>query len=254
MCDLVPISLNYFYTGHVYNLSICLYWVTGNYTLQGISSWLMAWASIDRYLLIFFYRLRSTFLRHDIQIIGVCVFVIVWYITLTFTHPCSEDWFDGTQFLCGGPCFNNDTVIVTIDWILIVLLPTLLIVIFNLLLLGRVIFQKCRRRLGVDRRSFVWRKNRKLIIQLLAIVFIYLITQLPLSIFSLIRLFGPTDFLIAISLIWLFYTPYLIYIITPFAYIATTKECQKRVCRCRNYIHPLALTGDHRLKQRTTAV
>src|SRR5690349_3134646 len=52
MCDLVPISLNYFHTGHVLSLSICHYWVIGNYLLQGISSWLMAWVSIDRYLLI----------------------------------------------------------------------------------------------------------------------------------------------------------------------------------------------------------
>jgi hypothetical protein len=42
MCDLVPISLSYFYTGHVRSLSICLYWATENYTLQAISSWLMA--------------------------------------------------------------------------------------------------------------------------------------------------------------------------------------------------------------------
>ncbi|CAF2803105.1 unnamed protein product [Rotaria sp. Silwood2] len=229
MSDLVPISLSYFHTGHVHSLSICLYWVTGNYTLQGISSWLMAWASIDRYLLIFFYRLRDTFLRHDVPLMSVCVFVVGWYIILTFTHSCRENWFDGTQFLCGGPCFASDTVIVTADWILIVLLPTLLIVAFNLLLLGRVIFQKCRRQPGFERRAFTWRKNRKLLIQLLAIIFVYFITQLPLAIFSVVRLFGPADFLIDISLIWLFYTPYIIYIIMPFAYIATTKECQKQL-------------------------
>jgi len=131
MCHLVPISLSYFYTGHVHSLSICLYWATGNYTLQAVSSWLMAWASIDRYLLIFFYHLRDTIRRHDIPLLGVCVFVVGWYSTLTFNHSCSEDWFIGTQFLCVGPCFTSSTIIVTADWILNVLLPTLLIVAFN---------------------------------------------------------------------------------------------------------------------------
>jgi hypothetical protein len=30
VCDLVPISLPYLYTGHVRSVSICLYWVTEN--------------------------------------------------------------------------------------------------------------------------------------------------------------------------------------------------------------------------------
>lgn len=248
MIDLVPISLTYFYTGHVRSLSICLYWVTGNYTVQGISSWLMAWASIDRYLLIFHYRLRDTFLRHDIPILGTCTLVVIWYITLTFTHPCEPDWFDGTQFLCGVPCFGSDTAVVTADWVLIVLLPTVLIVAFNLLLLGRVLFQKCRRHPGFERRSFAWRKNRKLLIQLLGIIFVYCITQLPLAIFSLVRLFGPPDFLIDISLLWLFYTPYLIYIIVPFAYVATTKECQKQLCICRKLAVVAPTAQTHTLK------
>ncbi|CAF0995191.1 unnamed protein product [Rotaria sordida] len=254
MSDLIPISLSYFYTGHVRSLSICLYWVTGNYTLQGISSWLMAWASIDRYLLIFFHRLRDTFLRHDVPILGLCAFVVGWYITVTFTHSCRENWFDGTQFLCGGPCFVSSTVILTVDWILIVLLPTLVIVAFNILLLGRVIFQKCRRRPGFEGRSFTWRKNRKLLIQLLAIIIVYFITQLPLAIFSIVRLFGPADFLLDISLIWLFYTPYLIYIIIPFAYIATTKECRKQICGWQRRV-AIAPTGPtYRLKTLTKSM
>jgi len=192
--------------------------------------------------------------RNDVPLLGVCAFVVGWYITMTLTHSCNADWFDGTQFLCGRPCFTSDTIIVTADWILNVLLPTLLIVAFNLLLLGRVIFQKCWRRTGFDRRSFTWRKNRKLLVQLLAIILIYFITQLPLAIFTIIRLFGPTDFLINISLVWLFYTPYLIYIITPFVYIATTKEWQKRIFGRRHGVAPAPIIPIYRLKTRTTAV
>ena len=238
MCDLVPIALPYLYTGHVYSTSICLYWMTANYALQGMASWLMAWASIDRYLLIFHYRLRSSFVRHGVPLIGLCSFVTVWYACLTLTHPCEDNWFDGSQFLCGGPCFGTSLIVVTIDWILIVLIPAVLIVVFSLLLLGRAMDQKCRRRPGFQPRSFTWRQNRKLLVQLLAISITFLVTQIPLVLFTLVHLLGSPGFLIDVTLIWLYYTPYLIYLVTPFAYIATTKECRTRIWAWRSRVEP----------------
>ncbi|CAF3932229.1 unnamed protein product [Rotaria sp. Silwood1] len=214
----------------------------------------MAWASIDRYLLIFYSRHPNTFFRHDVPILSVFAFVVVWYIVVTCTHSCSTNWLDGTQFLCGGPCFNNNIGISTADWILIVLLPTLLIVVFNALLLGRVIFQKRQRVSVFDNRLFKWRKARKLLFQLISIIFAYLITQFPLAIFSLVRLFGPADFLIHVSLVWLFYTPYVIYIIVPFAYVATTKECKKRICGSQYRVHPIVIRVDNRIQKQQTYV
>lgn len=236
LCDLVPISLYFFATGHVYSLSVCHYWASGNYLLQGISSWLMGWASIDRYLLIFHSQIRDTVFRHELPIIILCTFVTIWYIVLTLTYTCTKTWVDGQKFLCGGPCFDAHISMVTADWILIVLLPTLAIVIFNALLLIRVLIQKCHRLPGATNRSFAWRQNRKLIIQLLSIIIVYAITQCPLAIFSIIRLLGPSNFLIDVSLIWLFYTPYLIYLIVPFAYVATTKECQRGLSTAYNRV------------------
>jgi hypothetical protein len=234
ICDLVPISLPYLHTGHVRSLSICFYWATANYTLQGLSAWFTAWASIDRYLLIFGHRVRNTFVKHDLPLLIICIFVVGWYISVTVTHRCDAHWFDGTQFLCGGPCFDSDRI-------LIVLLPALLIIAFNLLLFGRVMFQKYRHHPGFQKRSFTWRKNRKLLIQLLPIAFVFLTAQVPLVILSLVHLFGPADFLIDVSSIWLYYAPYLIYIVTPFAYIATTKECQKRICGRRHHVAAMAV-------------
>ena len=240
IADLLPITLFFLYNGHVYSLSICLYWVTGNYTMQGISAWLTAWASIDRYLLIFF-RNQNTFLRHDLPILVIFIFLIIWYLIVTLTHPCRQDRFDGNEFLCGGPCFNDNVVTATADWIVIVLLPALLIAVFNCLLLIRVLMQKHRRRTGLVRRTFSWRKKLKLFIQLLSVSLVYLIAQVPLVMISLVHLFGPTNFLIDISHIWLYYMPYLIYIVTPFAYVATTKECQKYFRKWRNRVEPVAM-------------
>jgi len=165
---------------------------------------------------------------------------------VTLTHPCSENSFDGTQFLCGGPCFSSSIITVTADWILIVLLPALLIIVFNLLLFGRVALQKCQHRHSFERRVLTWRKTRKVLVQLLGIILTFLITQVPLVILSLVQLFGPADFLIGISYIWLYYMPYLIYIVTPFAYIATTKDCQKCICKRQHRIEAVAMIPLHR--------
>lgn len=252
MCDLVPISLNYFHKGHTFSISVCHYWAVGNYLLQGISSWLMAWASIDRYLLIFMPYNQDTFLRHDAPLLGVSFSVIIWYIIVTLTHSCNKTWLDGYHFLCGGPCFNDNLWLVTADWILIVLLPTFLIVVFNALLLGRVILQDWGQWSLFNSRSFMRRKNKMLIIQLLSVIIVYLVTQFPLAIFSIVRLLGPSNFLIDVSLIWLFYTPYLIYIFVPFAYVATTKECQKYLRKPKQRVRPVILAISYRPKDHST--
>ena len=239
--DLIPLALPYFYTGYIYSVSLCGYWSVGNYGLQAIASWLMAWASIDRYFLIFSYYRRHTYIRYDVPIVVIFLFVIVWYIILVLLHPCTDNWYDINQFLCSGPCFNDQPLIASLDWVVVVLLPTLVIVVFNILLLARVLIQKYRQKTTMNQRSFTWRKNRKLLIQLLGIIFAYLITQFPLAIFSVVRLLGPSDFLIEICLLWLFYTPYLIYIITPFTYLGTTKECRINIWKRQHRITAVPL-------------
>ncbi|CAF0752155.1 unnamed protein product [Adineta ricciae] len=238
--DLVAITMPYLKTGHIYNLSLCFYWVTGNYALQGISAWLMAWASIDRYLLIFCHRLLSTFTRCDLPLIIIHGFVILWYVIITITHPCTENWFDGTRFLCGGPCFNMYSVTAMADWILIVLMPAMILIIVNLLLLVRIFVQKLWLRSSFNNRRLQWRKTANLLIQLLGITIVFLITQVPLAILCLVQIFLVPDFLIDISHIWLYYMPYFIYMTTPFAYIVTTKECRTRIFRQQQHrIYPV---------------
>ena len=93
-----------------------------------------------------------------------------------------------------------------------------------------------------------------MLVQLLAISFVFLITQVPLVIIALVQLFGRADFLIDISHVWLYYSPYLIYVVTPFAYVATTKDCQKRICGRRLRVNTIVMNILHRINVPTAPI
>jgi hypothetical protein len=227
----VPLTLTYFRTGRV-----CFYWIFANYTLSGFSLYLMAVASLERYILIFWSRqLHRTALRrrlvHYIPLVVPMAFVTIWYTALLVLRPCSTNTgFDYTSFVCGGACYQSNRVWATVDWILTSLIPVFLIICLNSLLLGQVVLEKRH-----VRQALTWRKTRKMVIQLSATVFLYLVTQIPVAIISVISQFGPmSDGLSYFTLVWLYYLPYCIYLLSPFAYVLTTKECHRYLRRAQH--------------------
>ena len=229
-----PVTLSFFRRGSLEPQSdhLCLYWLFVNYCLQGITTIMMAFASIERFVLIFYSNIimgskQRELWFHYIAMIFCCVIVIIWYTVLIFIYPC-VNMFDFTLFLCNSACYQWNVLIGTIDWIGTVLLPVVIVIFFNLLLLIRAILQKRR-----IRSLFNWRRTRKMIIQLLAVVFVFLCTQVPLAIFAVIRLAFISDFLNSILTLWYYFTPYLIFLMTPFAYVITTKEVSKYLVRLR---------------------
>ncbi|CAF4871275.1 unnamed protein product, partial [Rotaria sp. Silwood1] len=154
-----------------------------------MSLYLMAVASLERYILIFWsHYFHRTILRrqliHYIPLLFVITLPVFWYAALLLFYVCPpEAEFNYNYFVCGGACYQSSKIWATIDWILMSLLPVLSITIINVLLLTQVFWQKRR-----VRQALTWRKTRKMIIQLSATVFLYLITQLPLAILSIIGL------------------------------------------------------------------
>ena len=70
------------------------------------------------------------------------------------------------------------------------------------------------------------------------IIVVFLFTQIPLTIFAVIRLAFDPNFLNSILTLWYYFTPYLIYLMIPFAYVITTKEVSKylfalKICKPR---------------------
>ena len=243
----LPITLTFFRTGRVQlgSASFCFYWIFANYTLNGVSLYLMTAASVERYILIFWSRqLHRTVVRrrlvHYVPLVFALAFAITWYAALLGLYPCATDIvFDYHLFLCGGACYQSNRVWATLDWILVPLTPVLLTVCLNSLLLAQVVLGKRH-----IRQALTWRKTRKMVVQLSATVFLYLITQIPLGIISVIGLLGRTsDELSYVTLVWLYYLPYCIYLLSPFAYVLTTKECYGYLRRALNSVHRANLIG-----------
>ena len=242
----LPSTLSFFRTGYPLSstASFCFYWIFVNYTLTGISLHLMAVASMERYILIFWTRYfhRTALhrqLAHYLPLVITLTFAFVWYTVIIFFHPCPPNAeFDYSSFVCGGACYQISKFWATMDWILMSLVPVFTITAFNGLLLTQVFWEKRR-----VRQALTWRKTRKMVIQLSATVCLYLITQLPVAILSIIGLLGKmSEELAHITLVWLYYLPYLIYLLSPFAYVLTTKECLSYLRWATNRVHHINQT------------
>jgi len=90
--------------------------------------------------------------------------------------------------ICGGPCYLFEPWLSALDAILDLALPLAICTIFNIVLLLRVLRQKHRMK-----QQQMWKKNRRLIIQLLSIVILHNIVWFPVIISLLIILFSPVS-------------------------------------------------------------
>ena len=117
----LQITLVYLHFGQLIpsSSSLCLFWIFANYFLFPASGWIMAVASIQRYILIFHKHLMNTHLKHYIPILLPPVFLFIWYFVLAFFYPCQQQ-FDYTQLWCVGACYLYQGIIGTIDWIITV--------------------------------------------------------------------------------------------------------------------------------------
>ncbi|CAF1080609.1 unnamed protein product [Adineta steineri] len=112
----LPVTLAYLHFGEVIpsSYSLCLYWIYMNYLLFPSSAWIMAIASIQRYIFIFHKHLMNSFLKHYIPIFLPPILLSIWYVVLIFFYPCQQQ-FDYTQAWCFGACYLNEGLIGTID-------------------------------------------------------------------------------------------------------------------------------------------
>jgi hypothetical protein len=186
---------------------------------------LMAWASIERHILIFHQNwivtnLQRWLLRHLLLII-----------------------------LSVYSCIYNNLAISLRDYIVHYLLPCCLIVIFSAALLSRVLYHWCRvhGRIG-------WRNYLKMAVQLLWISVMYFVLLLPTLVFNSAYTFGLSD---------VFYTStffnYYTVLLAPFVYAVSLPElrakCRQLVfCRGRQAVGPVTMTMTRMMRPQTFAI
>ncbi|CAF1507908.1 unnamed protein product [Adineta ricciae] len=155
-----------------------LFWAFFEYFLYSLQIGLFSWGTIERHILIFYDRWLNTnkkrFFFHYFPILFLIIYSLIYHIIVYFILPC-----DGTfdAFLNGGlyaPCAFTRTSLGTWDLIAHQLIPTLTILISSLILILRVQWQKARTHRIID-----WKKQRKMVIQLVSISIIYLLFNIP---------------------------------------------------------------------------
>jgi hypothetical protein len=181
--------------GHVLSPTpaFCMIWWFFDFTLYNTQTVILAWASIERHILIFHSHLVSTakkkFYYHYLPLIILLSYLVLYHIGVIFFPPCDNEFeFDSIE--CGSnPCFLGIKILALWDTLVHSLLPTFTIAIFSFALIYRVIAHKTR-----IRQPIQWRKHRRLSMQLLSLSSVYLFLNFPLAIIMLIQLFensGP---------------------------------------------------------------
>ena len=172
--------------------AFCVIWWILDDTLYGLQTGILAWASIERHILIFHSKYVSTrkqkLLYRCLPPSILIIYQLSFHVSV-LVFPSCENVFHFDEIQCGSnPCYLKITFLSLWDLIVNSVIPTLIIAIFNMALLYRIIAQKQRLRQPIQ-----WRKHRRMSVQLLSLSAVYLFLNLPMIVIMLIQLIQDAD-------------------------------------------------------------
>ncbi|CAF3807031.1 unnamed protein product [Rotaria sp. Silwood1] len=189
----VPFYINYLRLGYVWPETslFCIIWWNIDTVSFEITLFVIAEASLSRYILIFHEKLLSTRKKrlffHYIPLMIFILYPIVFYLLvetlITYAQPYPYDY---TQPWCDyDPAYMYNSIFH--KWQLVVnqIGPTLISLISDVVLILRVIHHKHIRL----RQPIVWKKHRKMTIQLLSISIFCSSFNTPILIYNLLWFF-----------------------------------------------------------------
>lgn len=188
----------------------------------------MLWASLERHIIIFahtaFHIRWKRFVFHYIPLIIAIVYKPTFYLFAMFVYQCVNTW-NYHELLCATPCFYRNKIFGTIEWLANTIMPAFTIALANLILIIRVVYRST----GIRRHPERTRKNRKMMVQLLATSSLFLIFWLPIAITGLIQEFFNPTFLQHIQFNVFLYLIYFINLLLPFVCLISLPEVKKVV-------------------------
>ncbi|CAF0975493.1 unnamed protein product [Rotaria sp. Silwood1] len=231
----ISITMSFYARGYVgiQTQSFCYYWQFIDYSFTSLVIWSKAIFTFERYILVFYPNLlrsqRKRLIFHYAPLILMYIYLILFYLLNTFLYTCRNK----PQYyahLCGTQCLDNLSGLSTFNWIFNILFPVFVIIFGSLLLLIRVLWT--RREMQRNLRN--WSKNWKMIVQLLAIVFMYMMVWLPLSIVSLITTLSQSvPFVFSSIENYLYFSSYLCEMCVPMAALFLAPEIIQKLRRHR---------------------
>ncbi|CAF3832241.1 unnamed protein product [Rotaria sordida] len=227
----LSLTLNYLREGIVnpQSVSFCYFWMYIDYSLYASGMLLTTWASFERHILVFTLQyFRSSYkiiFVHYLPIIICLIYPFIFYIYTIYFYSCKNNILNFHIILCGSPCFKRESYILNwYDMLIHSVLPCTFIVTFSLALLIRVIKQKRR----LQQKLFSWKKQRRMIIQLLSIACLYIIMNIPLFIIIFIQQCCLKTFAIAEHDLYLFYLYYFLLIFLPFVCLGSIDNLREK--------------------------
>lgn len=221
-----------------------LIWVYINYSCFYLQVLLFAWATIERYFLVFHDRWFNTWTKrlilHYCPISVLILYCFVYYAILIFAPFC-RNFFDYSVLfgLPFGHCMYWRPLIVQWDLMFNQVIPALTIVLFSMALLIRVLWQKHRLFQSIN-----WRKQRRMIYQLLSITLIYLLFNIPCSLFYFVHQIGIVKTIHPEVSFYLAYFAFYLAFLFPFPCLGTLPNFRQKVSslfcfqRHQRAVHP----------------
>ncbi|UJR11512.1 hypothetical protein I4U23_015693 [Adineta vaga] len=183
--------------------------------------------------------LRHQILFHYIPLLITILYLPCMLFYLIFWFPCIHN-FDPTQYECGVPCFAQSQPIGIINQIIHLFVPVAVLVLFNSMILIKVLIQK-KRSTATAGITFLstnfWKQNSRMILQLVAMCLLTSAVWLPYVTSLLIMIFGNPAFGGSIIFFNIINATYIPNIGTPFfALIGFPSEIRGRMFTCITYL------------------
>jgi hypothetical protein len=208
--------------------AMCLVWWFMDIGLYTGCIIIMAWGSVHRYLVIFhnqmFLNKKKRFIFHYFPLIILLVYILIFYTIATMFPPCMNTYNYKLPVCNDYPCYLNDPILGIWDSVVNNIIPVIIISIFSLILSIRVYYQKRR----LHQRN-VWRKQRKMTVQLLCCCVLYLIPNLPLNIFVFAQICGLSKNIGVETQLYFDFLCYFVIFLYPFVCLASLSEIRKKI-------------------------
>lgn len=226
----LPIMLYYFGYGNIYTINICVFWIYWNYSLPVTSLLITTYASIERYILVFHRHTaqRHKFLLHYIPMLCFTIYIPILYFALIVFVPCPPDFtYDTREPSCNGACYTTYVWLNTFDIMCNQTLPCVILLVFNALIIVRVIISRTAA-LGSAPLRNILKKNRRLILQLLGVSSMSLLAWLPWLVINIQGYFYVPEFEDWFMTYILLYLPYITASISPFLALIGLPEIRRQ--------------------------
>lgn len=225
----VSISETFFFTSHVRPESnlFCAFWTWIHYSINIGNLILMAFACGERHWRIFrlnaIQRLRTRPVCHYIPITICIIYPWLCYFVLIFLYPC-KPVYDYTQLLCMMPCYFLTKSVGSIDTFLNNWVPIFTIPILSGTLFIRFLVQKRRMQMEL----FQWKRDRRMVIQLLSITSLYCCMWAPLQVAAVYANMFNGGIAPSFLVDYLGSLPYFVHLLYPFVILVSNPELRQR--------------------------